>query len=175
MSTEIIDERIPKCVLAYINNDIEISSDEEETSKTNNSESSGESYIKDIIITFFIFFTSVSLCFYTLFVYMELYNSYYGYFGSFIWYYVLACSTILNFMYYIFLKGYHILETTNQRICSNLVNIIMHSGFALPGYYVVNNYSEVNPLYNISQYYYYSHYIMIGFLCIRSIYLRATH
>ncbi len=161
------DTVIPNLVTAYFENDIEIDSDIEQSS-----EESDKSIDYDFIITLASCGSMLILLYYTCYVYMYLYMYLQLNDIDSISSYVILCSTLLNFMYYIFLKGYFYLETNTERIKINILNISTHCLYSIGGYIILDTNNKDNDLYVISQRYYYSHYVMMFLIAIRSIYLK---
>ena len=168
---DIDDEINPSFILSVMQN-YDSSSESEDDKSSETSINLPNDTIDCAIFTIGLLF-ALCLTFYTLYVYSILYNVYIQENNiEYIWYYILSCSTLLNFMYYTFFKAYYILETTTGRIYINIVNILMHSGYCASGYYILKKYTDNNVLYDISVRYYYSHYVMIFLLCIRNVYLK---
>tara|TARA_B100000401_G_scaffold325734_1_gene226011 strand:- start:5034 stop:5543 length:510 start_codon:yes stop_codon:yes gene_type:complete len=161
------DTIVPNLVTAYFENDIEIDSDIEQST-----EESDKSIDYDFIITITSCGGMLILLYYTCYVYMHLYMYFQLNDIDSISIYVITCSTLLNFMYYIFLKGYFQLETNSERIKINILNISTHCLYSIGGYYILDTYYKDNDLYVISKRYYYSHYVMMFLIAIRSIYLK---
>ena len=168
--SDIEDEISPSFILSYLNND---DSSESEDKKSVETSISTTDDTQECAIFVFVMIFIACLSVYTLRIYSILYNVYIQENNiDYIWCYVLSCSTLLNFMYYTFLKAYYILETSKGRIYINIANILMHSGYCASGYYILEKYTDNNVLYDISVRYYYSHYVMIFLLSIRNVYLK---
>ena len=176
MLTNIIEETIPQSIITYVKNDIELALEEDEESEEESEKETEESVgifnDPEFVITILGAFVMLILTYYTFYVYSYLYIYLNEFDLDSISTYVLSCSTFLNFMYYIFLKAYFILEKSSDRIKINIVNILTHCLYSVGGYYTLEQYNENNDLYTISKRYYYSHYVMIFLITIRSIYLK---
>ena len=96
----VIDKRLTNIVVAYLDNDIEIESSEEET-KTSDSESYESGILRSI---FFISGVSLVLFYYSLYAMYNLYNFYDSFKNmcpnSYGIYYIIFCCTGLNIFYY---------------------------------------------------------------------------
>ena len=160
----VIDKKLTNIVVAYLDNDIEIETSEEET-KTSDSESYESGILRSI---FFISGISLVLFYSSLYVIYNLYNFYDSFKNkcpdSYGIYYIIFCSTGLNILYYFLLKLYINMENDKKLTYINLSVIFTNLLCIGANHYTIDNCIENNfsdNLYEISYYYDISHFIAI--------------
>jgi len=175
-----VENRVTNAISAYINNDIEFDSDDEESSNETTVIDSTTSETGIIRTLSFISIVSIVLLYASVYSMYVLYNTYNDIIIecplTYIIYYILSCCILLNLIYYFFLKYYFISDYQYKLLCINLLNILINSCYIICYNFSIDDCIQnkfTNSIYKISSYFYISHYVSIIISSTSLIYCRV--
>ena len=175
-----VENRVTNAISAYINNDIEFESDDEESSKETTIIDSTTSETGIIRTLTFISVVSIFLLYFSIYATYVLYNTYKDIIthcpSSYIIYYMLSCSILLNLIYYFFLKYYFVSTYEYKLLCINLINILTNSCYIIFYNFSIDDCIQYNVnenVYKISCVFYMLHYVSIIISSMSLIYCRV--